>query len=369
MLGCDHERGGVTGAGEPWRPGEQEALQRIVDSYRDGEQGHACQRLRRPVDETPPDGERNALGLSLFVKQLLQAKFSRMKGNLTIVTLTRCAAHRGSLQPGRSSRLQNVIDVLGQPHEIDVDLFVHAAMRKGQAPDLVTLPALRSLLRFLYVAGLIAAPLADAVPAGRGYPRPVLPRAASAGSIRAVLASCDRESAGETIPSYARRQRPARHHDAAGAGRIHRQDQRDAPADRVRGPPQRARCRPPGGIHGEARGPPRPRPARPAWRVSRAALVMPGSTPPGLPPAPAPMTQLASTVSAVPSARLSPMSTPSSRCLTDTASTPRSTVPHGAPELRSAYRRIRHWVARGGSLGRHSYGLSVLSPGRGGRFL
>lgn len=71
-----------------------------------------------------------------------------------------------------------------------------AELRKGQAPDLVTLPALRSLLRFLHVAGLIAAPLADAVPAGRGYPRPVLPRAASAGSIRAVLASCDRESAG-----------------------------------------------------------------------------------------------------------------------------------------------------------------------------
>ncbi len=47
-----------------------------------------------------------------------------------------------------------------------------AELRKGQAPDLVTPPAaLRSLLRFLRVAGLIAAPLADAVPAGRGYPR------------------------------------------------------------------------------------------------------------------------------------------------------------------------------------------------------
>lgn len=46
------------------------------------------------------------------------------------------------------------------------------------------------------MSGLITAPLADAVPAGRGYPRPVPPRAASADSIRGVLAACDRESAG-----------------------------------------------------------------------------------------------------------------------------------------------------------------------------
>ncbi len=67
-----------------------------------------------------------------------------------------------------------------------------AGRRQGKAPDLVTLPALRSLLRYLHVAGLIGAPLAAAVPAGRGYPRPALPRAASAGQIRAVLAACDR---------------------------------------------------------------------------------------------------------------------------------------------------------------------------------
>lgn len=71
-----------------------------------------------------------------------------------------------------------------------------AERRKGAAPDMMTLPALRSLLRFLHVSGLITAPLADAVPAGRGYPRLVPPRAAPADHIRAVLASCDRESAG-----------------------------------------------------------------------------------------------------------------------------------------------------------------------------
>ncbi len=54
---------------------------------------------------------------------------------------------------------------------------------KGQAPDLVTLPALRSLLRFLPRRG------PDRGPAwrtrsrrGRGYPRPALPRAAPASS-------------------------------------------------------------------------------------------------------------------------------------------------------------------------------------------
>ena len=70
-----------------------------------------------------------------------------------------------------------------------------AKHRQGKAADLVTLPALRSLLRYLHVAGLIGAPLAQAVPAGRGYPRPALPRAASADQIRAVLAACDRDSA------------------------------------------------------------------------------------------------------------------------------------------------------------------------------
>ena len=70
-----------------------------------------------------------------------------------------------------------------------------AKRRQGKAADLVTLPALRSLLRYLHVVGLIEAPLAGAVPAGRGYPRPALPRTASAGQIRAVLAACDRDGA------------------------------------------------------------------------------------------------------------------------------------------------------------------------------
>jgi len=71
------------------------------------------------------------------------------------------------------------------------------ATRRGRAPDMVMLPALRSVLRFLHSAGYTAQHLTAAVPAGRGRPRNAgVPRAASGGHIQAVLASCDRDSAG-----------------------------------------------------------------------------------------------------------------------------------------------------------------------------
>ena len=69
-----------------------------------------------------------------------------------------------------------------------------ARCRRGRPPDMVVLPALRSLLRYLHAAGHIRLPLAAAVPAGRAW-RPGLPRAASPDHLRAVLASCDRDSA------------------------------------------------------------------------------------------------------------------------------------------------------------------------------
>jgi site-specific recombinase XerD len=71
-----------------------------------------------------------------------------------------------------------------------------ARHRDGRPPDMVTLPALRSFLRFLHVAGHVQHLLIDAVPAGRGhFGRTGVPRAASAEGIRAILASCDRGSA------------------------------------------------------------------------------------------------------------------------------------------------------------------------------
>jgi len=70
------------------------------------------------------------------------------------------------------------------------------ACRRGKALDMVTLPALRSLLRYLHTAGHAPRLLAGAVPAGRGRPRNFgVPRAASGDHVRAVLAGCDRDSA------------------------------------------------------------------------------------------------------------------------------------------------------------------------------
>jgi site-specific recombinase XerD len=71
-----------------------------------------------------------------------------------------------------------------------------ARRREGGRPDMVTLPALRSFLRFLHVAGHVPHLLVGAVPAGRGHPgRHGVPRAAAARDIQAVLDSCDRQSA------------------------------------------------------------------------------------------------------------------------------------------------------------------------------
>jgi len=65
--------------------------------------------------------------------------------------------------------------------------------RHSTAIDMVTLPALRSLLRFLHLAGHVRVALAGAVPAGRGRPRD-LRRAARHDHVQAVLAGCDRSS-------------------------------------------------------------------------------------------------------------------------------------------------------------------------------
>lgn len=79
--------------------------------------------------------------------------------------------------------------------DVTEHVLAWAERRRGKAPDLVTLPALRSLLRYLHAAGLVDTPLADAVPPGRGYPRRALPRAVPADQIQTVLAACDRDSA------------------------------------------------------------------------------------------------------------------------------------------------------------------------------
>lgn len=78
----------------------------------------------------------------------------------------------------------------------EVSRFVSAECQRrstGSAKILVT--ALRSLLRFLLLDGLVAADLAAAVPAVAGWRGGGLPRALPEGQVSAVLGACDRQTA------------------------------------------------------------------------------------------------------------------------------------------------------------------------------
>jgi integrase/recombinase XerD len=78
----------------------------------------------------------------------------------------------------------------------EVSGFVAAQCRRrstGSAKILVT--ALRSLLRFLVLEGLVTPGLQDAVPSVAGWRGGGLPKALPEGQVAALLASCDRETA------------------------------------------------------------------------------------------------------------------------------------------------------------------------------
>lgn len=78
----------------------------------------------------------------------------------------------------------------------DVTAYVLRESRQrsvGSMKALVT--ALRSLLRFCFVAGLVPGELAPAVPAVASWQGSSLPRALEAGQVRALLDSCDRTTA------------------------------------------------------------------------------------------------------------------------------------------------------------------------------
>ncbi len=76
----------------------------------------------------------------------------------------------------------------------DVTAFVLERSRthEGSVSGVVT--ALRSLLRFLHVAGVIDRPLASAVPQLASWKLAGLPKAVPAEQVSALLASCDRDS-------------------------------------------------------------------------------------------------------------------------------------------------------------------------------
>jgi integrase/recombinase XerD len=78
----------------------------------------------------------------------------------------------------------------------EVTAFVVARCRDargGTAPRMMT--ALRSLLRFLHVEGLIDQPLASVVPSVAAWKLAGLPKALDDGQVAALLASCDRGTA------------------------------------------------------------------------------------------------------------------------------------------------------------------------------
>ncbi len=85
---------------------------------------------------------------------------------------------------------------LGQLTAADVTAFVLATcpgMRKGSAKLMVT--ALRSLLGFLHLEGLIGEPLGQHVPSVASWRLAGLPRALEPGQVQVLLASCDQHTA------------------------------------------------------------------------------------------------------------------------------------------------------------------------------
>jgi site-specific recombinase XerD len=86
--------------------------------------------------------------------------------------------------------------VLGRLTPAEITAFVLAACPgkpKGSAK--LTVTALRSLLGFLHVEGLISEPLAQHVPSVASWRLAGLPRALQPGQVSALLASCDRRTA------------------------------------------------------------------------------------------------------------------------------------------------------------------------------
>jgi integrase/recombinase XerD len=108
---------------------------------------------------------------------------------LAASTVRYCADEARGFLAGREDRLAG----LGPA---EVSGFVADQCRRrstGSAKILVT--ALRSLLRFLVVEGLVAPGLQDAVPAVAGWRGGGLPKALPDGQVAALLAACDRETA------------------------------------------------------------------------------------------------------------------------------------------------------------------------------
>jgi integrase/recombinase XerD len=84
---------------------------------------------------------------------------------------------------------------LDQLTAADVSAYVLQACRRRLGGSAMRMTALRSLLRFLHVQGLIPWSLTGAVPAVASSPPARLPRALEPSQVRALLATCDRRTA------------------------------------------------------------------------------------------------------------------------------------------------------------------------------
>ncbi len=101
-----------------------------------------------------------------------------------------------AVRPFVTGRLHGEVLDLAGLSAVDVTGFVLAAC-PGRATGSVKLIvcALRSLLRWLHLTGVVAAPLASAVPSVAGWRLAGLPKGLEPAQLRRLLASCDRRRA------------------------------------------------------------------------------------------------------------------------------------------------------------------------------
>ncbi len=87
------------------------------------------------------------------------------------------------------------VEALGSLTAADVSEFVsQACARPVKVSPRELVSELRSFLRFLYAEGVIAAPLAQAVPSYASWRGAGLPKALASGQLSRLLASCDRRT-------------------------------------------------------------------------------------------------------------------------------------------------------------------------------
>ena len=142
----------------------------------------------RGLGAVPEPGRAAPAGAAEVLLDRYRAYLEAERG-LAASTVRYCTDEARGFLAGREDRLAGL-------DAAEVSGFVAAGCRRrstGSAKILVT--ALRSLLRFLVLEGLVTPGLQDAVPAVAGWRGGGLPRALPDGQVAALLAACDRDTA------------------------------------------------------------------------------------------------------------------------------------------------------------------------------